>query len=587
MVRNILREPNFALLVALAWLILLIQLMAENWAALAATLPDADDAMRLVQVRALLAGQGWFDLHETRLGLAAGYDTHWSRLIDAGLAALFFAFKPLVGSALAERLMAALWPVLWLIPATGGIAAIAWRFAGREAAILVLLLAIFNTPGLQQFRPGRIDHHNAHIALSVLIVAATVWSDRHRWTAGAAGALTGFAIAIGFESLPFIALCGGVLVLRFVLDRAAAPALGAYAMALVISTWLAFFVSVAPERWPQSLCDAIAINSALALIIGGIGFGIAASFAAERLVVRCAMTATSAVAALCVFAAFDLRCLGGPYALIDPAIRPIWLDDVAETLPLSRMLQEAPVTAFAMVSFPLIGLLSALMMLGQRDLRKDFGICTAGVAFLLAFGMMLMVNRAFSYAIWLGMPFVAAAALRAFARLRFNSVMPRFVAALLITPTAVTGGVIAIANAAGTQGLLDLNSPTRQACVRKDNYAALAELPVGRVVVDELEWGPYVLAWTPHALLAAPYHRLSPAIVAAYQVFALPPEQARAIVRREGVTYVMTCGAQPPRALSDEQRAASLWVRLRAGDVPDWLEPIPGTRAPAVFRVKD
>src|SRR5436190_10024226 len=333
MSRDSLREPSFAILLGLAWLIAAAQLWAENWASLAVTLPDADDAMRLVQVRSFLAGQGWFDLHEARLGLAAGYDSHWSRLIDAGLAGLFLLFKPIAGEALAERLMTALWPVLWLVPAIAGVAAIAWRLAGREAAIVVLLLAIFNIPGLQQFRPGRIDHHNAHITLSVLIVAATVWSDRKRWTAGAAGALTGLAVAIGFESLPFVVLCGGALALRFVLDRNAAPALGAYAMALVVSAWLAFFASVGPEHWSASLCDAIAINSTLALVAGGVGLGAAATFAAQRPLGRGAAIGIAAVAVLALFVWFDPRCLAGPYALVDPAIRPIWLDDVAETLP--------------------------------------------------------------------------------------------------------------------------------------------------------------------------------------------------------------------------------------------------------------
>jgi hypothetical protein len=60
----------------------------------AVTLPDADDAMRLVELRQFLSGgfASWFDLHEPRLGMPAGYDTHWSRLVDAGLAGLFLLF---------------------------------------------------------------------------------------------------------------------------------------------------------------------------------------------------------------------------------------------------------------------------------------------------------------------------------------------------------------------------------------------------------------------------------------------------------------------------------------------------------------
>src|SRR3954452_14790108 len=41
---------------------------------------DTDDAMRLVQVRDLLAGQSWFDLTATRLD-PPGTLMHWSRVV--------------------------------------------------------------------------------------------------------------------------------------------------------------------------------------------------------------------------------------------------------------------------------------------------------------------------------------------------------------------------------------------------------------------------------------------------------------------------------------------------------------------------
>src|SRR5437763_9686188 len=49
---------------------------------------STDDAMRLVQIRDLLAGQNWFDLTQYRLNPPAGVPTHWSRLIDLPIALL-------------------------------------------------------------------------------------------------------------------------------------------------------------------------------------------------------------------------------------------------------------------------------------------------------------------------------------------------------------------------------------------------------------------------------------------------------------------------------------------------------------------
>ena len=192
-----------------------------------------------------------------------GYDTHWSRLVDAGLAGVYFVFRIFADNALAERLTAVAWPLLWLIPVIGGAAAIAWRLAGREAAIIVLLLAVFSGPGIQQFRPGRIDHHNVQIALvDSRLSRRPVWSDRVRWCAIAAGALTGLAFAIGFEGLPFLALCGAAFALRFVFDASGARELRDYGFALAAEhIRRPFLLSVPPARWMAPVCDTIAINS--------------------------------------------------------------------------------------------------------------------------------------------------------------------------------------------------------------------------------------------------------------------------------------------------------------------------------------
>ena len=168
MPNNLLRQPNFAALVALVWLLVALALLLQYWPQTAETLLDTDDAMRLAQLRDWLGGQGWFDLHQARMQPPEGYDTHWSRLIDAGLAGLLLLFGLFTDGASAERLMRAWWPLLWLLPTIAGMAAIAWRIAGREAATVALLLALVGVPAYQQFTPGRIDHHNVQIALTML-----------------------------------------------------------------------------------------------------------------------------------------------------------------------------------------------------------------------------------------------------------------------------------------------------------------------------------------------------------------------------------------------------------------------------------
>jgi hypothetical protein len=97
------------------------------------------------------------------------------------------------------------------------------------------------------------------------------------------------------------------------------------------------------------------------------------------------------------------------------------------------------------------------------------------------------------------------------------------------------------------------------------------------------------LAFTPHSVLAAPYHiRLSASILTANEAFALPPPQARHILAAAGVDYVLICGTRGPVGVTDDQRAASLWGRIKDGDVPEWLLPVPELDGHpfAVYRVR-
>src|SRR3546814_1525893 len=78
--------------------------------------------MRLMQVRGLLDGQGWYDLRQYRLNPPGGFDIHWSRLVDLPIAGLILLFKPFVGTGEAERLACGIAPLLPLSITMGGVA---------------------------------------------------------------------------------------------------------------------------------------------------------------------------------------------------------------------------------------------------------------------------------------------------------------------------------------------------------------------------------------------------------------------------------------------------------------------------------
>src|SRR5262249_31616434 len=186
-----------------------------------------------------------------------------------------------------------------------------------------------------------------------------------------------------------------------------------------------------------------------------------------------------AAASLAAFVLLEPRCLGGPYALMDPALKAIWLAHDSEMQSLAELMKVGPTAAVAMAAFPAVALIAVAWLAARADLRGDFRFLVAAAAFLLALAIMLDLTKIYPYAMWLGVPLVAVAALNVFSRIKLESVAARFFLGLGLTPTAVTISAMTIASAAGIDGLTGVNSPGRLACLDRDNYAAVARLPPG------------------------------------------------------------------------------------------------------------
>jgi hypothetical protein len=266
--------------------------------------------------------------------------------------------------------------------------------------------------------------------------------------------------------------------------------------------------------------------------------------------------------------------------MMEEAAKPVWLAQVREMEPLFAFARGHPVMGAWISAFPVAALVATLALVREREIRRDAGFLLAAGAFLLAFAATLTVVKAYSYAMWLGMPLLAAQAARWTARATPRLAAIQAVAVLALTPLGLSAAAITLANAAIVNPPAD--HPARAACFETASYEAMARLPAG-LVAAEVDDGPFILALTPHAVLAAPYHRLSAALLTAHEVFARPPAEAREILSRLGVTYVAICGRPDEGA-----REGSLRVRLQAGEVPAWLSRVPGPEgsAFAIYRVE-
>jgi hypothetical protein len=308
---------------------------------------STDDAMRLVEVRDFLAGQGWFDLTQYRLSPPAGVPTHWSRLIDLPLALLIRAGEMLAPSVLAERIGTIVWPAGLLLLYLAGVARLARVLAGDAAARLALIFAAVTAPVLQHFRPGAIDHHNAQLVLLVWALALATRSSAQGESsreAALAGVMCALSLAIGLEMAPAIAALTARIALRWIFHGGVVrPATAAFALAFAAATLALFAATVPPARYGVAACDALSIVHVSAAGIGGIGLG--ALTAARGLTSTWHRLGAAAALGALVLAtmAFGFpACLSDPYGDLDPRLSALWLSNVSEARSFLSMLRDLP-----------------------------------------------------------------------------------------------------------------------------------------------------------------------------------------------------------------------------------------------------
>jgi len=221
------------------WLATCAVLIALTWPFIVPlNFRDPDDALRLVQVRDLLDGQSWFDLTQHRIFPQHGVPMHWSRLVDLPIALLLLLVEPMLGPALATRVVLVTVPLLLLL----ALAAILYRImralaASRALALLAVALLLSALSVLIQFAPLRIDHHGAQVVAGAVAVLALVRTGRND---GRRGLVAGVAMAcwlqISFEGLPYAVAAGAVFGLHHVLRKDRWADLQDYLLALPLTS---------------------------------------------------------------------------------------------------------------------------------------------------------------------------------------------------------------------------------------------------------------------------------------------------------------------------------------------------------------
>jgi len=528
---------------------------------------DTDDAMRLVMVRDLLAGRGWYDQLVTRLAPPQGVYMHWSRLVDGALAGAMAGARLITPPATAEWLIRLIWPLAWIFPAAVAALTIARNIGGRSAVFLTALLLCFDLGLYEQFVPGRIDHHNLQIVMALIALAgATLRAQDGRGAivAGLAGAL---GLGVGLEALLIHGLIGAYYAFRLARDRGQASVTGAYGVSLAIACIAIFLFQTPPWRWSLSFCDALALNSVVAVTVAGAGLALSAALASRvSPVLRVGLLAVTATLALGIYLGLDPQCLHGPFAEVGPVARRLWLDRVAEVQPVTRIIRFNRAAATSAFAFLIVSAGASLFLALTRERAVARGLVLIALAVATLVG--LMAWRMTSYAFWIAMP-VLGAAFAAFAQRQLGGLLlPSAIITFLLAPGPLGQAAILAENLIRPDKTEAVAEARQAACFAPRAFQQLASLPAGRVLAD-IDLGSFILLFTPHSALSAPYHREWAMILKAHDAFEGPPGVAEGRVRALGANYVVDCAGLPLMG-----GASGLAARLRAGEIPDWLRQL-------------
>ena len=567
------QRPRWLRSALLGWALVAGLLLLQSFKAIATMhFGDPDDALRMVQVRDLLGGQSWFDLHQYRLAPSAGVVMHWSRLVDAPLAAVVLLLRPLLGEARAELAAAVIVPLLTLLAVQLCLARLVAHRIDEKLVLIATLLMLLMIPAVMQVSPLRIDHHGWQIVAVVAALGALL-ARTPRAAALVAGLALAFGMSVSLELLPFAGLLGGIFALRWWRDGGAWRWLVWYLDVLVLASAGCFLATRGPFDL-TNYCDAV--SPAYLGGLGAIALG-AHALARRPALPRWGLAAGLGLAALTgcgLFLWLAPTCSTGPFARLDPLVRTMWYDNVREGMPVWR--QDWAVLLQMLVP-PLAGLGAAIVLARRTGDRfwQDYVLVLGG-----AIAIALLVSRFSSVSSAIAIVPLAWLVRQTALRLgQAGPLLRRLGPALLLLVVLLPGLVFEVAGRAAALVVapppLPAN-PTHEvssACSQPGSMTALARQPRG-TILTQLDLGPFILLHTQHSVLASGHHRATSAMHDSLSAFLAPPDQARAVLAARHIAYVLVCPDLVEARMEQDKSPKGLAALLLANQAPPWLEPV-------------
>ena len=573
------------------WLALIVHFGFAAWPdPLLAGPLGQDDALHLVQVRDLLAGQHWYDLVQHRFQPSQGLDMHWSRLIDAPMAALSFVFG--------ERAMLFLWPSLLIGGFLFAALSVCRRLSPQIEILPVLFVSALCLVPLSYFAPARIDHHNVQMVLALIMAGAIVRPLTTNWPAIIAALAAALMMAIGLETLPYVAVGLVIISISWAFGWSKSVPVAAFGVAFATLTVLVWAAQTDVQN-QNAVCDMLSPAYVWPIVAGGIGLAIS-TYLGRNLgwVGRLVWLGITGAVALVLFGWSNPICLGGPLAQIPLELQERWLRTIAETQPLSSILLSAPKLAVERYGPPVFAvLIGAFLAWKKPEHRYGLVVILALLLSACAISIVQLRGTLFAHVYTIAIFALAidlarkhytanqksatAIAAMAFAFVTCQSLF-FVIAASFVNPSA---SVVAAKNTTGKATPMpeELTENDRE-CAGPDVRSAVASLG-NSLVAAPVFFSAQALEMGNVSVIAGPYHRATGAIFDTLRLFEDGPVAEAEIISSWKPRYIVLCDTSDDTRDVVVKHPQSLTARLVSGQIPDWLRALPKLGQLAIYEV--
>ncbi|MEM0985814.1 MAG: hypothetical protein AAGJ32_06175 [Pseudomonadota bacterium] len=574
-------------------LVLLASKAGEIWTG---TLPGNDDIWRLQQVRDLVAGQGWYNVDQSRFLTPEGGVMHWSRLPDLFLGWVIVVMTPILGQTQAEYVAVMVWPMTLLTVTMSCMVMVMRRLGAGAIGAALALLFFALSKSIYQFWPGRIDHHGLQLTLVVIALAALLSPKASRTSGAIAGLAVAAMLSVAMESLPYaaalVAAAGAMWVIRGSDERKRLDTFGA---AIVAGGTLAYLLDAPGPAGARLVCDAYGAFHFIALTIGGVGLITLARLGGvfpdwrKRLQTGVAMGVLTVAAAITA----QPQCLGSPYGMVPPEVMESWMSAVGEAKHIGTVWADKPALVIADIGYILLGLGAALFLVRRSDdaARLNWTILAVLIAFSGAVTAWQIRGSLFAH-LFASLPigYVTGLAFERWRSHRGPVPLVQFAAiAFLLSPPFLSSIAARVTPPQPATAVNEDGVRFADVCRAKEALAPLAALSAAKIF-SPIDIGPAILTRTSHAVFAGPYHRNGQGILRVTGTLRASPEDAHRALLAMDADYVAYCNG-----LGETQRYATLSPgsfadQLNQGNIPAWLTPMPSASsadgALMVYRVE-